>query len=180
MIKSTLIFLLFFGGASFWCDVQSDSNWQIENDYEISFSGKKAEGSFSKLSGDIFFDPADITNSFFNVSVAVNTISTGNKTKDKHAIGESWFFESKFPEIQFKSTSIRKLDNKYEMTGDLEIRGITKPITFPFDFIDNESKGEFQGELTVNREAFGIEGNFFSFVVGSDFLVIVKVPVTKR
>lgn len=159
--------------------IHAQTNWKIADNYEIAFSGKKAEGTFKGLEGTIQFDPNDLENSRFEVSVDVSTIETGNKTKNNHAKGDSWFFSEKFPEIFFTSSTISTTANGYEVTGTLDLHGIKKTITFPFTFSENGDSGQLNGKMTVNRQDFGIEGNFFGFAVGDDFSVTLKVPVWK-
>jgi len=155
------------------------TEWNISEDYSIKFDGTKAAGTFQGLAGTIIFDENDLVNSKFDVSVQVNTISTGNKRKDGHAKGESWFNAEEFPTIEFESSSFLKTNTGYEVEGDLTLRGVTKQIGIPFVFTGTESSGLFEGTFTVNREDYGIEGSFGAFLVGDDFEVTLKVPVGK-
>lgn len=156
----------------------AQEKWEIQEDYRIYFSGTKAEGTFGGLQGIILFDPDNLQASKFDVSLEVATIATGNKTKDKHARGDSWFDADSFPNIRFVSTSIIKRDNnQYEAIGNLELKGISKEVNLQFSFTRTANSGLFEGDLKVNREDFGIEGNFFGFVVGKDFQVDLNIPV---
>lgn len=154
-------------------------NWEIEEGYEITFSGKKAEGSFQGLTGRIRFDPFNLSNSQFNVSLDVNSIETGNNTKNKHARSENWFYAKSFPKINFNSKSVSKTSAGYVVVGELELRGATKEVSLPFSFQRNNEQGEFKGTLTLNRKDFGIEGNFMEFLVGDQFEVSITVPVVR-
>ena len=155
-------------------------NWNIDPNYSIKFSGKKAEGTFSGLSGSIVFDKNDLTNSRFDVAVNANTIKTGNTTKDKHAKGDSWFDTEKYPQIKFTSTSFAKDGNGYIVSGSLELHGTKKEIKIPFALIENNGKGTFIGSFKINRIDYGIKGNFFGFAVGNEFDITINVPVTKK
>ena len=105
--------------------------WQIADNYEITFETSQAEGSFRGLEGTINFDPDNLATASFKVSVDVNTIATGNKTKDGHARGKRWFNAELFPRITFNSTSVKLIDGKYHVKGNLEMKGIKKEITIP-------------------------------------------------
>ncbi len=153
--------------------------WEIGQDYEIAFSGKKAEGTLSGLEGTIRFDPKDLGDAGFDVSVSVATINTGNNTKDKHARSENWFYAKAHPRIHFTSDRIEKTSNGYLAVGELDLRGVKKEVRLPFTFSDRGSTGVFEGELQVNRKDFGIMGNFMEFLVGDDFLVTLVVPVLR-
>lgn len=176
-MKNLLIILgLMLSPAAF-----AQQTWEIKDNYEVNFSGTKAEGSFRGLEGKLIFDPNKLESAVFDVSVDVGTISTGNKTKDKHARGDSWFDADKFPKIYFKSEEFsKKSDQGYEVTGELNLKGIKKKVTIDFRFEANGDEALFTGNMVVNREEFGIEGNFFAFLVGDDFKVDLKVPVQAK
>ena len=153
------------------------ASWRVSEDYVIQFSGSGAEGTFSGLSGSVMFDPKDLSSSKFDVTVEASTISTGNKTKDKHARGKSWLDVEKYPYIKFTSSQVTQSGYGYEMTGELELHGVTKKMTIPFSFSQSGDTGRFEGTFTVNRKDFEITGPFFGFVVGDEFEVTLKVPV---
>ena len=168
------VLLLAFGFAP-------NTAWNISDDYEVRFSGSGADGTFRGLTGTIVFDPAAPEQGRFDISLDARTINTGNKTKDKHARGDSWFDVEQYPEIHFRSSTIEPSSDHYQMTGTLTLHGVDKEITFPFAFTRSPQgdSGTFNGTFTVDREAFGIDGPFFAFTVGDDFEVSLNVPVTK-
>jgi len=153
-------------------------NWNIDPNYSIKFSGNKVEGTFTGLTGKIIFNPNDLSNAIFDVSVNANTIKTGNSTKDAHAKGVDWFDVSKYPLIKFTSQSFIKSGNTLVVSGCLELHGIKKQIQIPFTFSEVGTKAVFVGKFSVNRKDYGINGNFFGFVVGKDFEVNLNIPVT--
>ncbi|MEM8894494.1 MAG: YceI family protein [Bacteroidota bacterium] len=153
-------------------------NWSVGEGYSITFNGSGAEGTFGGLEGVIEFDPSNPATAMFNMTVDVSTISTGNKTKDKHARGDSWFDVVQFPKIKFVSSSCRASSEGYTIIGDLEIKGIRQEVTLPFTFVAEQAGGMFKGSFSVNREDYGIKGPFMAFMVGNDFEVSIKVPVT--
>jgi len=106
--------------------------------------------------------------------VETASISTGNKTKDKHARGGSWLDAEAFPRIGFQSKSFVKTDAGYSVEGQLNIHGVSKTVSIPFTFSDNV----FSGRLTVVREDYGIEGPFlFGGLVGDEIRVLLRIPV---
>lgn len=148
--------------------------YEIADDYAVRFDTRGAEGTFSELEGSIAFDPDDLPGSRFDVSVAAATIQTGNDVKDGHARGENWLHAEAHPRIRFASTAFAKTAEGYDVTGDLTLRGVTEEVTIPFTF----GSDVFAGSLTVDREAFGIEGPFlFGGMVGDEVAVELRVPV---
>jgi len=170
----------FFVTILFLCSaftINLSQSWRISSGYNIKFSGTSASGVFKGLDGTIFFDENDLSTASMAVSVDVNTISTGNSTKDKHAKGESWFYAEKYPTITFNSSSFSKTGDDYEVLGNLTLRGVQKEITIPFKFNSQGDQGIFEGQFKVSRDAYGMKGPFFGFTVGDEFLIELKVPV---
>ncbi len=177
-LKRQLFILLLILPAAFAFTI--GNTWSISDDYEVRFSGSGAEGTFRGLTGTIKFDPDQLRQSQFDVSIDATTIDTGNKTKDKHARGKSWFDVEQYPEIKFRSLQVTKAGDQYQMTGTLTLHGVEKEITFPFTFTENGGSGLFEGSFTVDREEYGIKGPFIGFMVGDDFEVNLKVPVENK
>ena len=153
--------------------------WNLDPAYAIKFSGTKAEGTFSGLTGRLVFDPANLPAANMAVEVAAATIKSGNTIKDGHARGASWFDVAKYPKISFRSTAFSPANTGYVVRGDLTLHGITKPVSIPFQFTQQAEKGLFAGRFRMNRKDFDINGNFFGFTVGEDFEVELRVPVAR-
>ncbi|MEM6722625.1 MAG: YceI family protein [Bacteroidota bacterium] len=157
------------------------ASWAISDEYQLQFDTKKATGNFATLEGTINFDPENLEASNFDMWVDVSTIETGNKTKNKHAVGKKWFDAEQFPKITFQSTAISRQGEQYETTGTLTIRDISTPVTFPFSFTGDANSGVFEGSFSIDRKAFGLNGPaLYGGLVGKEVTVNIKVPVTIR
>lgn len=172
LFSSLAVFLLFSASASYWLN-----NWKISDDYQIQFSARGAKGSFSQLEGIVKFDKNNLQASKVDVSVAVNTIETGNDTKNKHAKNSSWLDAENYPSIKIKSNNFERSDNGYVMSAQLELRGVKKNVSIPFTFEENDKGGIFQGSFKVNRKDYGIKGPLFGFTVSNEVTIDIKVPV---
>ncbi|MEO1435560.1 MAG: YceI family protein [Bacteroidota bacterium] len=156
------------------------STWKVQEDYQLQFDAKKAKGNFATLEGTINFDPQNLEASNFDMWVDVSTIETGNKTKNKHAVGKKWFDAEQFPKITFQSTSISRRGDDYETTGTLTIRDVSTPVTFPFNFSGDATLGVFEGSFSIDRKAFGLNGPaLYGGMVGKEVTVNIKVPVSR-
>ena len=153
--------------------------WTISEDYTVTFSGSGAEGTFRGLSGTIVFDSLHLDQAVFNVTVDTRTIDTGNKTKDRHARGASWFDGERYPAIRFTSSRITQTASGYQATGKLLLHGVEREVILPFTFAQQGDTGTFTGRFTVNRQDYEIKGPFFGFVVGDKFSVTLAVPVRR-
>lgn len=92
------------------------------------------KGSFSGLSGTLTEHTTDSSLSSIEASIDVATISTGDPQRDAHLKSADFFDVEKYPTMTFKSTAVKpKGEAEYEVTGDLTIHGVTRPITFAVD-----------------------------------------------
>ncbi|QHS59316.1 YceI family protein [Chitinophaga agri] len=151
--------------------------WNINGKYNIAFSTNEASGIFKTFKGTIAFDEQNLAASNFGVSVDVASINTGNALMNKHAKGDEWFDAAKYPEIKYTSKKIVKAGAGYQVTGDLEIRGVKKEFTIPFTFKRTGNNATFNGTFKVNRNDFhiGKPGGDVSDMV----TVTIAVPVVK-
>lgn len=152
------------------------TQWNISNDYSITFSTDHASGKFEKISGTIHFNENDLAKSSFNLQVEVQSIATGNFLKNSHAKGKKWFESDKYPKISFVTTKISKSTNGFIASGNLTMKNVTKSIEIPFQFKNNV----FSGKFSVNRMDYNIgsmEG--MSKKVGNKIDLEVSIPVTK-
>jgi len=126
--------------------------------------GINTGGTFEGLSGTITFDPAQIANASFNVSVDAKTVDTDMEGRDNHLRKAEFFDVENYPKLSFRSTKIattNKPDYLY-MYGVLTIKNVSKEISFPFT---QKTQGDgilFEGEFKLNRRDFGVGGKSFS------------------
>jgi polyisoprenoid-binding protein YceI len=138
---------------------------------QIGFSARyamvtKVRGQFNEFSGTGFFDLENPANSHLQVTIEAKSIDTGNADRDAHLRGNDFFDMDQFPEIKFVSTSFEKIDaDKYGVTGDLTVRGVTKPITIDLDFTGEavdpwgNLRIGLEGKTTFNRKDWGVNWN---------------------
>lgn len=118
------------------------------------------------------------------VALDVEKLNTFNEARDKHLKGPDFFNAKQFPQMTFKSTESKKTEDGYSLSGDLTIKGTTKPITVDLKKI-GEGKG-MQGEsrigyetmFTINRLEYGINWN--PGAVGNDVTIVVAFEAVKE
>ena len=92
-------------------------------------------GRFDTSSGTLTFDENDPTKSVVNVTIDAASVNTNSDALEEKLRGADMFKADVHPEISFVSTSIEKTsDNTGQVTGDLTIAGMTKPVTLEVTF----------------------------------------------
>lgn len=115
-------------------------------------------GYLKGLKGTIRFNPEEPKAALFDVSVAVNTISTGINMRDKDLKKEKYFNAEQYPVIHLRSNSVTATDKKgvYHLSAALTIRGITKNISFPFTATPVNGGYLFKGTFQIKRLDFNV------------------------
>ena len=126
----------------------------------------KVRGSFNEFEGSGYFDADQPANSHLELVIETASIDTRNADRDGHLRGNDFFDMDQYPKITFRSTSVEQTGHaEYRVTGDLTIKGITKPVSVDFDYTgavvdpwDNQRIG-LEGNTTINRKDWGVNWN---------------------
>jgi polyisoprenoid-binding protein YceI len=120
-------------------------------------------GRFNDFSGKITIDQADPTKSTFALSIPIESIDTNNVKRDEHLRAPDYFNAKQFPNMSFQSTKVAAVDGGYEVTGNLDLHGVTKPVTFTLkggDKIVEFPKGTKRiglvSTFSIRRSDFGV------------------------
>ncbi len=124
------------------------------------------KGRFTKFQGNVEIDEATPANSKVDVSIQTASITTGDDGRDGHLRGGDFFDAEKYPTISFSSKTIEALGGeKYRVTGDLTMHGVTRPISFDItrEGVTKNMQGKtlqaFSANLALSRKEFGLEWN---------------------
>lgn len=97
-------------------------------------------------------------------TVRTESIDTRNEDRDAHVRGEDFFAVEQYPEMTFNATSFGvDANGNGTVTGDLTIKGTTKPVTFEVETfgVEEDPFGNirmgFEARTTINRSEFGID-----------------------
>ena len=141
-------------------------------------------GRFNEFSGTFTLDPSDPSKSSFKMTINPESIDTNNTKRDGHLRSPDFFNTKQFPTASFTSTAVKPIEGGYEVTGDFELHGVTKPITFT---LKGGKKIQFMGERTgfttqfvLKRSDFGVGNPKFAKMLGDDIYVAVGVEGTKK
>jgi polyisoprenoid-binding protein YceI len=121
-------------------------------------------GDFGAVTGTVDYDGKDLTKAKVNATIDVNSLTTRVAPRDEHLKTDDFFDAKTHPTMKFVSTSITPGANgRYNMTGDLTIRGTTKRVTFELTApagpvaARGETKIGASASATINRKDFGIK-----------------------
>jgi len=146
--------------------------WVVDASHtNVEFSVKHmmiatVRGRFGEVEGVIEGDPADLSSARFEATINAASIDTRQSDRDNHLRSADFFDVENHPKITFKSTRVEKTgENEYKVTGDLTIRGTTRPVTLDLTF-EGRGKDPWGGERIalsatgkINRKDFGLTWN---------------------
>lgn len=125
----------------------------------------KIRGGFREVSGTLSVG-ARPRESWVDVTVQTASIDTGQPVRDAHLRSADFLDAANHPQMRFRSTSLELSgDRSCRMTGDLTLRGVTRPVTLEVDFLgsatDQQGKAKvaFEARARIDREEFGLVWN---------------------
>ena len=151
------------------------------------FSEQSAE--FHAIDGGVTFTPDALTATRADVTVKVDSIDTGFEALDTHLKSGDFFDAETYPEIRFVSTGVEQTGERTaKMTGDLTLRGVTKPVTLDVTVVNygehpvgafyDYFKGQWLGaraETVINRSDWGID--MFIPVASDEIRVVISTEM---
>lgn len=121
----------------------------------------KVRGQFTDYSGTIVLGESPLESSV-EVSVKTASVDTREESRDNHLRSSDFFEAEAYPEMTFKSTRLEHLGgNGFKLTGDLTIKGVTRPIA-----LDVEFDGVVQDPYGNERIGFSAKGELDRFDYG--------------
>ena len=157
-------------------DLPAPGTWRIDPGHtEVGFMGRhfmltKVRGRFTGVTGTISLGerPEDAA---VDVSIDMATVTSGDDTRDDHLRSADLFDVAAHPTAAFRSTEVRwhgptgPTGPTGEMTGDLTIKGVTRPVTLAVEYLGHvrdpwgSDRAIFSASGRVNREDWGITWN---------------------
>lgn len=128
---------------------------------ELAFTAKQMgvpiNGRFKKFDAQLSFDAAKLATSKVAFTVDMGSASIGTPEMDTELPKTPWFNVPKFPQASFASSSFKALGGgKYEVAGQLSIKGRAQPVVVPLTMTQSGSITTATGVLPIKRLAFGI------------------------
>ncbi|SCZ61043.1 Polyisoprenoid-binding protein YceI [Epibacterium ulvae] len=148
--------------------VTDQGHSEVRFSWDRGISVQTAE--FTNFEGVLDFDAQNVENSSLEVVIDVSSLASGYAPLDKALLGESFFAGQQNPQIVFKSTDVKITgDSTANVTGDLTILGVTKPVTLqtqlmhrgphpyaPYVDIYSGNWLAFEASTTIDHLAFNV------------------------
>jgi polyisoprenoid-binding protein YceI len=126
----------------------------------------KVRGAFNDFTGTFVIDAGEPAKSSATITIKAASIDTRNEQRDGHLRSNDFFSMDEYPEITFVSTEVSRTgDDSFDLSGDLTVRGVTKPVTIPFTFEGAATdpfgnfRAGFEGSVVINRKDWGVNWN---------------------
>ncbi|OIN59241.1 YceI family protein [Arsenicibacter rosenii] len=178
-------------------ETPSTATWTVDPYHsEVHFKVKHlmvstVTGSFGSYNATMETTGDSLEGAQISFSADIDSISTGNEQRDGHLKSGDFFDAANFPQLTFVSTGFtKKGDDEYTLTGDLTIRGTTKPVTLDVeyggqmvDFYGNTKAG-FEISGKIKRKEFGLSWDAVTeaggVVVSDDVKLVLNIQMAKQ
>lgn len=135
-------------------------------EFRIRHLMSNVRGTFRDFEAVMQIDRANPASSSVEFTIQTASIDTGEASRDEHLRSPDFFEAAKYPTITFKSQTVApKGPNRFDVTGDLTMHGVTKRVTLPVEFLGfmRDARGVerafFRIETTLDRKDYNISWN---------------------
>ena len=171
--------------------------WQIDPAHsEIQFKVKHlmittVTGYFRKFDLTVETEDDDFTQAKkIEFTAEASSIDTNSEQRDTHLRSADFFDVEKFGQVRFDGKVLERAGDDYQLTGDLTIRGVTKPVTVNVHFggivVDpyGQTKAGFEVDGKISRKEFGLVWNAMTeagqVVVSDEIRVLCEVQLIRQ
>jgi polyisoprenoid-binding protein YceI len=171
--------------------------WQLDPYHtQVEFSARHlgmmtVRGYFDELSATADIDPEHPETASVEVTISTASIRTNNGIRDNDLRSENFLDVAHNPVITFKSNGVEPAgQDQYNLTGDLTIKGNTRPVTLLVtkygEFNDPGMMGHriaYSAEGAINRKDFGLSFNMVldgRLVVGEEVKIMVEGELVEQ
>jgi polyisoprenoid-binding protein YceI len=172
-------------------------NWQLDPYHtQVEFSAKHlgmmtVRGHFAEVSATGDIDPGNPENSSVEVTISTASIRTNHEVRDNDLRSSNFLEVDKYPTMTFKSTGVSAAGgDKYTLTGDLTIKGNTRPVSLEVtrlgEFNDPGMMGHriaYSASTKIDRRDFGLTFNMLldgRWVVSDDITISIEGELVEQ
>ena len=143
-------------------EVKTGPNWTMRADEStLVFKGKQTgsefSGEFTSFTTEIVFDPNSLDAARVTAVIDMSAFDAGSSDRNDALPGKEWFSIKAFPEAVFESDNFAATgEGTYEAIGTLTLRGVSLPVTVPFEIEITDGVAVMKSELSLNRGDYGV------------------------
>jgi polyisoprenoid-binding protein YceI len=171
-------------------------SWQVDPMHtQVEFAVKHfgmmtIRGRFNDVTATGTIDPENPTASSLDVTIDVASLNTHNAQRDNDLRGSTFLELDKYPTITFHSTKAERTgSDRFTLTGDLTIKGITRPVTLQvqrYGEVNHPMMGHriaYSAEGEINRKDFGMTFEALAdgrLIVGNEVKIEIEGELVER
>ncbi|HEX4319930.1 MAG TPA: YceI family protein [Acidobacteriaceae bacterium] len=169
------------------------STWKADSAHsEVDFSIKhlaisNVHGRFGKVEATITWDSSDVTKSTVNAIIDVTGVNTGVSGRDNDLKSSGYFDCDKYATATFASTGVVKTGSGLDVTGNLTLHGVTKPVvlhvdgpTAPVTGMDKKQHVGFEATTTIKRTDFDIAPKAPEAILSDEVKLTIELDAAKQ
>ena len=149
----------------------------------------KTRGRFTAFEGLVHVgeDPADTT---VEVTIDAASVDSHDATRDEHLRSADFFDAADHPQLVFRSTGVAGAGDRWQLAGELTIRGVTRPVTLDVTYEGvagdpwGGTRAGFSATAEVDREEWGLTWNAAletgGFLVGKKVTLELEVELVRQ
>jgi len=161
---SLLSVLLLASSTRVWATDYAIDESHTSLTFKVSHLGLSwTHGRFDDVTGNFEFDESKPEDAAFKLVTKIDSIDTNNKKRDDHLRSPDFFNAKQFPALTFASKTVKAVKGGWEVTGDLTMHGVTKPVKFVLaggktaELPPGTKRIGFSTDFTLKRSDFGID-----------------------
>lgn len=164
------------------------ADWQMETsasrlEFVASIQNGPAAGVFNSFDTRLHFEPDTPAEARLEVSIDITSADMHNAELNDAVKGPLWLDFEHHPAAAFHSRSIERIDTSHFLAhGELELKGVRRPVDVPFEWQQVDDHASMRGELSIARGDFDIGGGEWasSETVSGTVIVRFKVELRKQ
>ncbi|TAL71600.1 MAG: YceI family protein [Rhodanobacter sp.] len=147
-----------------------------------TFQGAAFHGSFKTWQATIRYDPAQLAQAKFDVTVQLASVAVRDKDQQAALPGADFFDVARHPSARFVTTGLHAVGGKVVADGTLTLRGVSKPVRLAVTFTPNGNRATLDVSSVLKRLDFGVgRGDFAdTSVIGADVTVQAHLLLQAR
>jgi len=143
------------------------------------------QGMFTDAEANITYTKDDFSDLKVSMTVDVNSINTNNDKRDQHLRSPDFFDAARYPDMKFISSGIKAIGNdRYEIEGNLTIKGITKEIKGDLKLLGSSNDTQtgssyvfWKVDFSISRKEFSI--SHLPVIIGEEVTISINAACTK-